>query len=707
MSAITDVGVNFKMTGMEEFENRLKTLESQFKSLSETIAKVPQANNQFQKMTSAAQKASEKIVGYMGAAKAAVLAVMTAKAGSGAFNWAIGSESTANAKADFAQYVKDPEIMKAYEEAMSRIRKEHVFDKADLYKGAYQVDSALAAKPLEDRIKVFEQISWYAKQTGKSFLEASVLYKQFLAAFGEQIPLDKQKTFAEDTLGMLYKIGQLTRSDAQQVADAASRTAQTYMQNKMSQAQMFAEIGLLTPRMGGSPEVAATALRTLYPEIGTAAGKLAAKQYEEAFVRGQAMDDTGRRSRNWGSMRNLNWAAREGNEQAKKDLQELANNQKQITDDTSLEIERLMKAGDIEGIWKKVGGLIKQNEQHPRALENLRESFGQERLNAVLGLSDFWQKGQVQQLQKELENAKGAEAVENRRRADSQNLPHLWGLVKQGAEDLSASLRAIFYEPMKMLLEEWKGVFKQLEADMGGEGGMKKLKEWSSGMTSGLREGYYGQASGEPDTRSAAQIFQDFMSGLSAEDWKQAGVKIGKAASDFLTITGQLKDIIGSVHKLISSVTSKEMAVPGAAAVTAYKLMPGGPLTKALAATGAFMATDALVNGGQNAPSAEEMEARAARIQNETWRSSIANAGVPTHASSGNVAAPQPLSTREFAAPPVINITSSPMVTINADDQAIKDALKAEVKEEVKQEIQGDMDRSRPNATDWGHVGGY
>ena len=37
MSAITDVGVNFKMTGMEEFENRLKSLESQFKSLSDTI----------------------------------------------------------------------------------------------------------------------------------------------------------------------------------------------------------------------------------------------------------------------------------------------------------------------------------------------------------------------------------------------------------------------------------------------------------------------------------------------------------------------------------------------------------------------------------------------------------------------------------------------------------------------------------------------
>ena len=706
MSSITDVGVNFKMTGMEAFENRLKTLESQFKSLSETITKAPQVDNQFQKMTSAAQKASEKIVGYMGAAKAAVLAVMTAKAGSGAFNWAIGSKTTADAKADTSQYV-DPASLNAYEAAMSRIRDQHEFTKADLYKGAYQVDSAMADKSLEDRVKTFETIAYYAKLTGKSFEDASKLYKQFLAAFGEQLPVDKQKTFAEDTLGMLFKIGQITKSDPQQVADAVSRSAQTYQQFKMSQSRMFAEIAAMTPRMGGQPEMAATALRSLYPEAGLSAGKLAAKQYEEAFVRGQAMDDTGRRSRNWGSLRNLEVAAAEGNEQATKDLREMKNNADRYQKDTAAEIQQMMNAGNIEGIWKRIGDLVEQNKRHPMSAENLKDAFGLERLNVALGLIDFYKQGKIQELMRELEAARGQDAVDARAKADAQNLPHLWGLVKQGAEDLSASLRAIFYEPMKMLLEEWKGVFKQLESDMGGEGGMKKLKEWSSGMTSGLREGYYGQASGEPDTRSAAQIFQDFMSGLSAEDWRQAGVKIGKAASDFLTITGQLKDIIGSVHKLISSVTSKEMAIPGAAAVTAYKYTPGSPITKGLVATGAFMATDALVNGSQNAPSAEEMEARAARIQNETWKRSITNAGIPTHASSGNVAAPQPLSTREFATPPVINITSSPMVTINADDQAIKDALKAEVKDEVKQEIQGDMDRSRPNATDWGHVGGY
>lgn len=704
MSAITDVGVNFKMTGMEEFENRLKTLESQFKSLSETITKTPQADNQFQKMTSAAQKASEKIVSYMGAAKAAILAVMTAKAGSSAFDWAIGNKATADAKGDLGQYVTDPAVMKSYEDAMSRIRKEHQFSKAELYKGAYQIDSALSTKSIEERVKTFEQIAFYARLTGKDFVEAAKLYKQFLAAFGEQIPLDKQKTFAEDTLGMLFKIGQITKSDPQQVADAVGQAAQTYMQLKMSQARMFAEIATITPMLGGRPEMAATALRSLYPEAGGAAGKLAAKQYEEAFVRGQAMDNRGVRSTNWGSMRNLEVAAAEGNEQAKKDLGELKRNAERYEKDMKAEIQQLVNTGNIEGVWKRVGDLVEQNKKHPFAAENLKDAFGLERMNVALGLIDFYRKGDIQRLIQEFEGARGQEAIDARRRVDSQNLPHLWGLVKQGAEDLSASLRAIFYEPMKMLLEEWKGVFKQLEGDMGGEGGVKRLKEWSSSLTTGLRQGYYGQENLAPDNRSAAQMFQDFMSGLTPEDWKAAGQKIGSAANDFVTAAKQLKEIIGGVHGLMQSLGVIKPVIAGTVAAMATP----GPLAAKIAVG---LGTAAWV--GMN-----EVDSKLSPEQKQGF---FEGYGMTPE---GTSTAPLKQQESQFmrAWRPVPNpvemgftppgfgmgdINVNLKTTVMVDGKELKSEISDEVVEKTVERIEGSMDRRRANATDWGHVGGY
>ena len=702
MSAITDVGVNFKMTGMDDFENRLKSLESQFKSLSDTITKTPQADNQFQKMTVAAKNASEKIVSYMNTAKAAILAVLTAKAGSSAFDWAIGSKATADAKADTSQYV-DPTSMKAYEDAMSRIRNQHEFTKADLYKGAYQVDSAMADKSLEERVKTFETIAYYAKMTGKSFEDASKLYKQFLAAFGEQLPLDKQKTFAEDTLGMLFKIGQITKSDPQQVADAVSRSAQTYQQFKMSQARMFAEIAAMTPRMGGQPEMAAAALRSLYPEAGQSAGKLAAKQYEEAFVRGLAMDETGRRSRNYGSLRNLEVAAAEGNEQAQKDLGEMKRNAERYQKDTSAEIQRMMDAGNIEGIWKRIGDLVEQNKKHPLSAENLKDAFGLERLNVALGLIDFYKQGKIQELMRELEKAKGQDAIDARAKADAQNLPHLWGLVKQGAEDLSGSLRAIFYEPMKMLLEEWKAVFKQLEGDMSGEGGMKRLKEWSSSLTTGLRQGYYGNENLAADNRSAAQIFQDFMSGLTPEDWKEAGKKIGTAASDFATAATQLKEIIAGAHGLMKDLGLIKPALAGAAAAAAT---PGPLPVKAAVGVGTalwvgmnqidsklsneqkqgFLEGYAMTPEGTSAPALKAPESQFMRA----WR-------------------PVPNPVEMGFTPPGFgmgDVNVNLKTTVMVDGKELKSEIADEVVEKTVERIEGSMQRSRANATDWGHVGG-
>ena len=103
MSQIADLGVNFKMTGGSEFESRMKSMESQFKSLSEAFNQTPAVNKHFERMTAAAEGAHNKISSIMTATKAVVLGALTAKAGSSLFDWAIGNKGVAEAKSFTSQ----------------------------------------------------------------------------------------------------------------------------------------------------------------------------------------------------------------------------------------------------------------------------------------------------------------------------------------------------------------------------------------------------------------------------------------------------------------------------------------------------------------------------------------------------------------------------------------------------------------------------
>ncbi len=696
MSQIADLGVNFKMTGANEFESRLKSLESQWKGFAGAMDKAPAFNHHFDKMGAAAEHAGKRISSAMAVTKAAIIGVLTAKAGSGLFDWALGNKAVAEAKSSTSQFVNAND-MQAYESSMSRIRNMHEFAKDDLYKGAYQIDSAMSGKPLEEKVKVFEDIAYYAKLTGKSFEDASKLYKQFLSSFGNTLPLEKQKTFAADTLGMLFKIGQISSSDPQQVADAVGQAAQTYSQFGMSQARMFAEISAITPMLGGKPEMAATGLRSLYPEAGDAAGKLAAAAYEQAFAKGQVADDRGARSRNWGSLEHLKDAAAEKNKQAIEDLAEMKRNSERFASKTSVGIEDLIKGGDIDGMWKRMGDLVKQNESNPERAKILKDAFGLERMNVALGLIGMYQRGEIQKLQKEYEKATGQEAKDARDRADEGSLPHKMGILTQKAEDLSSVVKGIFYEPMKALLEEWKSVFEKIEKDFAGETGLKKIQGISGNLMSGIRSGWNDGKPVPEDNRSVAQMFQDFVSGMGQEEWKTAGQKIGTAASDFVAIMGQLKEIVSAVHGGLSSLgLIKPLAKAGAAAL----LTPGPPAVKAAAGVGVL---------GYEGLKAMKLPEGGPLDERGLWyptpmpmeKKTAPDLMVPAHGRSSMVVPPDNL---QSAHTPT-GETGSPITIIQKHENIVQldgREIAREVAPEVKEMIDAEKDRNRSNANDDG-----
>ena len=118
------------------------------------------------------------------------------------------------------------------------------------------------------------------------------------------------------------------------------------------------------------------------------------------------------------------------------------------------------------------------------------------------------------------------------------------------------------------------------------------------------------------------------------------------------------------------------------------------------------MAADALLNDGEKVPLAEDLEARAAQIQNENWKRA-SMMGVPTHNALPGSIPTDAMSTH--TPPPVQDLTvhGQARVTVELDGKQLKEEMVPMVQEEIERAFNNRTNRSRANATDHGQVGGY
>ena len=280
MSQIADVGVSFKMEGADSFGSRLKSLESQWKSFSGSMDKAPEFNTHLKKIADGVHATEKKISNSLGLIKKAAIGLMTAKAGSGLLDWALGNEAASEAKS-FNVATMGAEQREKYLKTMSQLRQENKIAKDDLEKGVYQIDTANSGKPLEQSISDLETLPYYMKLTGKSFEESAKFVKSFYASFGDSLPIKEQATYAKDTLGQLMQVAKISKSDPQQMMEALGRLGALFSSMGLSQAHMFANVSSLTPRMGGSPERAATAITSILPRSSEIAQTFAKADYED------------------------------------------------------------------------------------------------------------------------------------------------------------------------------------------------------------------------------------------------------------------------------------------------------------------------------------------------------------------------------------------------------------------------------------------
>ncbi len=693
MSAITDVGVNFKFQGGNDFEGRMKSMESQWKSFSESFNKTPPFAQHMEKMAASVEHASGRIVAASKLIKAALITVATAKGVSSGFSFMLGNEEVAKAKS-YNEWVLGAQA-KRYDSVMSEIRDKHNIGKADLFKGIYQIDSAMSGKPFEQSVETLKVIPYYMQLAGKSFEDASKMVKGFYASFGESLPLEKQKTYAKDTLGQLLEVARISKSDPQQVMESVGRLGSMYATLGMTQSQMFADVAGLTARLGGRVDVASTALLAIYPRAGEAAEKLEKARYEQAWAKGMAVDKLGRHSPNWGSLENLQEQAKLRNPMAMRSLSDMHAQSSIAGSDAARRAEQFIKDHDPAGMFNYLGELVDANKNNPRAMKVMKDAFGQEHINAMLAQIDLYKTRENQRLKQGFENPSGDSAMAQADEVNKKDLNHIWGLVKQGAEDFSASIRSIFYEPMRGLLEEWKLVFKNLEQQFSGAGGLQKLKEFSAAGTSGFLTGWHGGKPGAEDNRSVGQMFQEWISTIDTDTVNQSFQKIGKAATDFIEVMGQLKQIVNAAAKALGYI-SEGHAAGIIAGAEAARITPGPPIVKAGVGLGVGLAVDAFTGN----PEENFLGIPGSHYMKKGLQNMVVGPESPDVMSSRE-------SQRYFRPPPdqlqtnhENHYTFQPKNNIEVHVNLDGDEISQKVAPRIKEDLERDSDRNRGNSND-------
>jgi hypothetical protein len=229
----------------------------------------------------------------------------------------------------------------------------------------------------------------------------------------------------------------------------------------------------------------------------------------------------------------------------------------------------------------------------------LKDALGEETMVSLLSLLNAYHDGKIAATRQAV-SVSGADAQKTIEERGMDDLYQKWGKVQQAAEDLAWKLKEILQAPLDTLLSGWKDKLIEYKQLIGGDEKSGAVAQGVRSLFGGIGYGYTEATAGKDAAAKQGTIddaIKEFIQSLGTGGWRDAGIRIGHAVGEFAEVMGQLKQIIGTVFKLLSPLMTKETALPFAAAYGAAKLMPGGPVAKAAAGAIAYGATDMALNG--------------------------------------------------------------------------------------------------------------
>lgn len=611
--SLTDIGVAFKMTGADSFASQMNQMKSSFEGFSSSLGGSAFKGhlNKMEGHLSAMRKGIKK---QLHLTELAVAGFLSGKAIKGLSNWVLGGTGAEiDQLKDYLRIhgatTKGLENMANSMDALSAKRP---LDKVGAWNAGENMLSMLGGlddPKLTDRLlKATSNLALLLDAQG-NMSKAVDLATPFVAGFGAKLDAKGKVALHEQFNAYIKYLTDNTQLRGPDIQNILPQLIGPYLGAGKDPAEMFAHMGMLDFLRGQSGEV----LKNLFGKEGKSFGAIGAELDKQSYIA-----DLQTNPRFYAAEAKRAW--KNHGERLKRVIMSEADLPKALQHELNESVRNRQKDYEAQG-----GRLLAEGKSREYsslmlgALTKLRhlqsitgksvnsiiaEHFGETAIKGIFPFLEGVASGKDQQHIARMKAIDPSTMTEDTN-SKFQSLGSKYKTFEQALEALDKTFRRTLEPAVIDVLAGWQHSIEAARTKIAAMKQESQISQNIKDVIGGVRGGFLDKVYGEGvanSSKTMEEAITSFAKSLAQPGWGEIGKKMGAAVGDFVIVLGQIKDIVGTLHKALSSFmpdnkSGRSPWLPLLAAYEAQKLGGKSPLARMILAAGAFMGTDYFLNG--------------------------------------------------------------------------------------------------------------
>lgn len=540
--SLTDIGVNFKMTGAESLESRMKMLETAFRGLNRSVdsnnigGKLDTMSGHFEKMHNNVNK-------WLRLTAASITGFLTGQAVSGLAKWIMGGTGAAvDQNKDFLRFKGMNEqtlkILDQHYKTLSKTRQANKEEYFDMYQQIGPILRTTDPELLKRGGQAAYDLKYSLFGNKGTPLQAANFARPIVSGYGATATPEERAALLERTAAYAAYTTEKYGVTGHDLELIIQQLAGPYAASGKSKETLFAHAGLVGEVVGVP---GGEALKGLLSKEGTAYGELIAEAEKQNL-----MANIQAQNPNIRSMADL-----------PDELQQAINREMgQAKTHYAAQGGRMLAEGNIAGYYAEIQKALAEIRQlsaktgvSPGAV--ISQSFGETAMKALGTLAEAEASGKVRAAEKEMQ---GLDPTKLSRKIDEnqKSLGIKAVTFEQQLGNFSSELRRVFEPVAVEMLQSWEKSLSDIRSVFSDGSGGTSISQQIGEFMQGLAAGWAGpQAELQSISAEVAPLkerLRSFLSGINAD----SGKSIGEAANLFVTAAKQFAWVVGALYKVVS-----------------------------------------------------------------------------------------------------------------------------------------------------------
>lgn len=540
--SLTDIGVNFKMTGAESLDSRMKMLETSFRGLSRAVDNNA-LGGKLDTMTGHFAKMHDNVNKWLRLTAASITGFLTGQAVSGLARWIMGGTGAAvDQNKDFLRFKGMSEqtlkILDDHYKTLSKTRQANKEEYFDMYQQIGPILRTTDPELLKRGGQAAYDLKYALFGNKGTPLQAANFARPIVSGYGATATPEQRAELLERTAAYAAYTTEKFGVTGHDLELIIQQLAGPYAAAGKTKESLFAHAGLVGEIVGVP---GGEALKGLLSKEGTAYGELLAEAQKQKL-----MADIQAQNPSIRSMADL-----------PEEMQQAINKEVgQAKIHFAAAGGRILAAGDMAGYYDDIQKALADIRQlsaktgvSPAAV--ISQTFGEVAMKALGTLAQAEASGKVRSAEKDmlgLDPSRLTASIDSAQKS----LGIKAVTFEQQLGNFSSELRRVFEPVAVEMLQSWEKSLSDIRAAFtGGDGGMsisQQIGQFMQGLSAGWN-GPQAELQGiSAEITPLKERMRSFLAGINAD----SGKSIGEAVNLFVTAAKQFAWVVGALYKVVS-----------------------------------------------------------------------------------------------------------------------------------------------------------